>query len=172
MGNLFAVSDKRGQANVLVGFVETQNALDLVTTEICAECHRRGVIRPVHTDAEEHYESGNSGGYVAMSAVPSDGTATSREDKNGIPIRCGDLVLVTEHTAAYREVSRQDGWGREVPLCKHDQCEIPETVKISHGVVEYSEQFCAFRVRFTDRWPEDDFLFYFKEIEIVGSAGQ
>ena len=98
------------------------------------------------------------------------GFPIGRSDKNGVPISCGDRVIVTERTPAYLQTTTQDGWGRDVPLCRHDQQLVAEKVEVFRGVVGYSERFCAFRVHFSDRWPDEDFVYMLSEIEIDAKA--
>ena len=101
-----------------------------------------------------------------------DGQCIGRLDKNGVPIKCGDHVEVTERKDSYRVTSTEDGWGKTVSLCRHDQFIVPAEVKVSHGVVKYSERFCGFNICFVDRRSREDFLYMFKEIEVVPGGGE
>jgi hypothetical protein len=116
------------------------------------------------TESDEIYYFGFTAG-TGSSVSPT--WFIGRSDKNGVPIKCGDCVLVTERRAKYLATSTEDGWGRDIPLCRHDHYIVPEEIKVSRGTIVYSEHFCGFRVHFIDRWPDEDFVYMFREIEVV-----
>lgn len=90
-------------------------------------------------------------------------------DANGQPITCGARVRVTERKEAYVETHGQDGWGRDLRLDRADRRIVPAQVNVWDGVVIYSPRFTAFRIRFDARWPDEDGVYMFKEIEVVRS---
>ena len=75
---------------------------------------------------------------------------TGKFDSAGKPILCGDRVRYYEQKPGYRETTAEDGWGRDIPLCRHDQRDIPPREKTIEGVVVYDTVFTGFVVRFDD----------------------
>jgi hypothetical protein len=78
------------------------------------------------------------------------GISTGRKDSNGIEIKNGDKVLYTQFKKGYLCTSSQDGWGRSISLCRHDQYVIPDKTKLLNGVVMYDQHFTGFIVKFDD----------------------
>jgi len=79
-----------------------------------------------------------------------EGMNTGKTDDNGCMIKCGDRVELFQHKEAYRETTAQDGWGRDIALCRHDQRDIPAREKTIRGTVVYSPKFTSFLVEFDD----------------------
>ena len=79
-----------------------------------------------------------------------EGMETGKKDDNGRMIKCGDKVEFYQYKEAYRETTTEDGWGREVKLCRHDQRDIPPREKIIRGTVVYSPRFTGFLVEFEE----------------------
>jgi len=78
------------------------------------------------------------------------GFDTGRVDSNGKPIRCGDTIEFYEFKEGYTEQYSEDGWGREIRLCSHDQYEVPNKKSIIRGVVTYSSKWTGFVVQFDE----------------------
>lgn len=78
------------------------------------------------------------------------GFDTGRLDSNGTPIRCGDTIEFYEFKEGYIERYSEDGWGREIQLCHHDQYRVPNKESTIRGVVTYSEKFTGFEVQFDE----------------------
>ena len=78
------------------------------------------------------------------------GTGTGKLDDNGLEIKLGDRVCFYEFKKGYIETHDQDGWGRTVELCRHDQYSVPDKEKEIKGTVIYSEKFTGFIVEFED----------------------
>lgn len=71
-------------------------------------------------------------------------------DSNKVTIKCGDVVEYYEFKEGYTERHAQDGWGRTVALCRHDQYKVPDKEKTIRGKVVYSAKFTGFIVEFED----------------------
>lgn len=78
------------------------------------------------------------------------GFDTGRVDSNGKPIRCGDTIEFYEFKEGYYEAYTEDGWGREIRLCSHNQYEVPNKESTIRGVVTYSSQWTGFVVQFDE----------------------
>ena len=78
------------------------------------------------------------------------GISTGRKDANGIEIKCGDRISYYELKEGYTETQTQDGWGRNVTLCRHDQYEVPNREKTIYGTVVYDPESTGFVVEFDD----------------------
>ncbi len=83
-----------------------------------------------------------------MAILIGNGVLTGKIDDQGVPIRCGDRVKYYETKPAYRETSTEDGWGRSVPLCEHDQRIVPAEEQTTFGTVRYSTEYYGFTVCF------------------------
>jgi len=79
-----------------------------------------------------------------------DGLGLGKLDDNGVEIKCGDRVSFYQFKKGYTERHSQDGWGRDVELCRHDQYKVPDTEKTIEGTVVYSERGTGFIVEFDD----------------------
>lgn len=76
-----------------------------------------------------------------------EGIDTGRLDSNGNSIKCGDRIEYTQFKAGYVQRHTEDGWGRTVHLCRHDQVRIPDREKTIKGFVVYSQELCGFIVK-------------------------
>ena len=76
------------------------------------------------------------------------GEYTGRRDTNGDEIKCGDKVEYTEWREAYTETTTEDGWGRTIQLCNHEQYKVPRKEKTLIGIVKYSAKGTGFIVQF------------------------
>ena len=79
-----------------------------------------------------------------------EGMDTGRKDDTGRPIKCGDLVEFYQWKEGYRDTYTQDGWGRYVPICIHDQKDVPPREKTIRGRVLYNPKVAGFVVYFDD----------------------
>jgi len=79
-----------------------------------------------------------------------EGMDTGRKDDTGRPIKCGDLVEFYQWKDGYRDTYAQDGWGRSIPICIHDQKDVPPREKTIRGRVLYSQEVSGFVVFFDD----------------------
>ena len=78
------------------------------------------------------------------------GEFVGKKDDKGREIKCGDIVEFYQYKEGYLETHSQDGWGREVILCRHDQYEVPPQEKTIRGVVKYDPKITGFIVEFED----------------------
>ena len=78
------------------------------------------------------------------------GLGTGKLDDNGVEIKCGDRVSFYQYKEGYLQTHSQDGWGRPVRLCRHDQYKIPDEEKTINGTVIYDTEWAGFRVKFDD----------------------
>jgi hypothetical protein len=78
------------------------------------------------------------------------GFDTGRLDSNGKPIKCGDTIEFYEFKEGYTERYSEDGWGRQIRLCRHDQYKVPNKESTIRGVVTYSSQHTGFVVQFDE----------------------
>ena len=78
------------------------------------------------------------------------GISTGRKDAKGVEIKCGDRVSYYEFKEEYIETQTQDGWGRNVILCRHDQYKVPKTEKTIYGTVVYDPVSTGFVVKFEE----------------------
>ena len=77
-----------------------------------------------------------------------EGQETGLLDANGQMICLGHTVQYYHRKNAHTPTTTQDGWGREIPLCKHDQVEVPAKEKMITGLVRYDPDMCCFFVQF------------------------
>ncbi len=80
-----------------------------------------------------------------------EGMSVGRTDSAGRDIRCDCRVLFHEHMDGFRVTSTEDGWGRDRPLCRHDQLDVPSQDKDYFGRVVYSESMCQFVVKWDEK---------------------
>ena len=104
---------------------------------------------------------------TAPQTTPFTGMPIGVLDINKRQLCCGSLVRVTERKDGYTLTTTQDGWGRDVRLDRSEWRDVPPRVDVWDGRVFYSPSFAAFRIIFTDRWPDEDFVYMFKEIELI-----
>lgn len=79
-----------------------------------------------------------------------DGMPTGKFDDNNKMIYCGDMVEYYIYKEGYTVKSVEDGWGRDVPLCRHDQYYKPATEQTIRGKVVYDYEWTGFVVQFED----------------------
>jgi len=79
-----------------------------------------------------------------------EGLGVGRADDNGVEIKCGDRVLFHQFTDEYIQTHSQDGWGRDVKLCRHDQRTIEAKEKTIEGSVFYDPETTSFSVKFDE----------------------
>lgn len=80
-----------------------------------------------------------------------EGMKIGRTDHAGRDICCGDRILFHEHLDATRVTSHEDGWGRDIPLCRHDKFTIPAQDKDYTGTVVYDQNVCQFQVKWDEK---------------------
>lgn len=78
------------------------------------------------------------------------GKSTMRTDSNGEYIHCGDIVEYTEWREPETVTTSEDGWGRTIQLCSHDQYTEPKKELTLTGQVLYSISRAGFVVEFNE----------------------
>jgi len=78
------------------------------------------------------------------------GEKIGKFDSKNKEICCGDRISFYEKRHGYRKTSTQDGWGRDIKLCEHDQRDIPPREKTITGTVTYDRESCSFIVEFDE----------------------
>ena len=79
-----------------------------------------------------------------------EGMETGKEDDHGKMIKGGDRVEFYQWKEPYTMTETEDGWGRTVKLCRHDQRDVPAREKTIQGTVTYSPASTGFIVEFDD----------------------
>ena len=73
-----------------------------------------------------------------------------RKDSTGRRIKCGDRVSYYEFQEEYLQTHSEDGWGRSIKLCKHEQFIVSSEEKTTEGIVIYDPEHTEFKVKFDD----------------------